>query len=91
MDSTYVLQAIRDAFRAHDLAVDYRNGTVLAQDGLRITAESNLIPEQSPSGTLLRVDIVVEAPRLAGVKLIDSFAGLGDSVELPIRMRLESS
>jgi|SRR3954468_889743 hypothetical protein len=77
--SERLLDSLQRAFEAHGLRSHIDGGRVSVQDGLTVE------PRVHERGEQVQVDFAVESPRLAGVGLLDSFAGVGadrDAAEL---------
>lgn len=76
--SEQLLDFLQMSFRAHGIECERRENRILAADGL--TVEARVFPREELRGTSqAQVDFVVESPLLAGLPLVDSFAGVGNS------------
>ena len=76
--SELLLDFLQSSFGDHGIAAERRDGRVHAQDGL--TVEPRVSPREDVRGTAqVQVDFAIESPRLAGVPLLDSFAGVGNT------------
>ena len=78
--SEVLLDFLQASLAAHGLGCQRAGGTIRAQDGL--TLEPRVFPREAVQGTAqTQVDFVIESPRLQGVPILDSFAGVGDTAE----------
>ncbi len=78
--SERILEMLRTSFTAHGLPAE-RDGKALAlPDGLVV--EPRVFSREGVSGMFhVQVDFAIASPRLDGRELLDSFAGIGDSLE----------
>jgi hypothetical protein len=76
--SELLLDYLQSSFSDHGIAAERRDGRVQAPDGL--TVEPRVFPREDVRGTAqVQVDFAIDSPRLAGVPLVDSFAGVGNT------------
>jgi hypothetical protein len=76
--SELLLDYLQSSFGDHGIACERRAGRIHAPDGL--TVEPRAFPREDVRGTAqVQVDFAIESPRLAGVPLVDSFAGVGNT------------
>jgi hypothetical protein len=76
--SELLLDFLRAAFEEHGIDCERRAGLIQATDGL--TVEPRVFPREDVRGTAqVQVDFAIESPRLKGVPLVDSFAGVGNT------------
>lgn len=78
--SEQLLEYLQVSFASHGVESE-RSGTVIrAGDGLAI--EPRVFPREAVGGTVqVQADFAIESPRLSGVAILDSFAGVGDTPE----------
>ena len=76
--SEQLLEYLQVSFASHGVESE-RSGTVIrAGDGLAI--EPRVFPREAVGGTVqVQADFAIESPRLSGVAILDSFAGVGDT------------
>jgi hypothetical protein len=76
--SELLLDYLQASFDDHGIASERRAGLIQATDGL--TIEPRVFPREDVRGTAqVQVDFAVDSPRLKGVPLVDSFAGVGNT------------
>lgn len=74
--SEFMLEAVCESFTAHGLTCERRDGRACVRDGLSI--EPRLFTHEPINGNeRLQLDLAIESPRLGGVELLESFAGIG--------------
>ncbi len=75
-----ILDMLRATFDAHGLPAERAGKTLAVRDGLVI--EPRVFTREGVSGTFqVQVDFAISSPRLGGRELLDSFAGIGGSLE----------
>ena len=73
-----LLDYLQASFADHGIACERRASLIEATDGL--TIEPRVFPREDVRGTAqVQVDFAIESPRLKGVPLVDSFAGVGNT------------
>jgi len=76
--SELLLDYLQASFGDHGIDCERRAGLIQATDGL--TVEPRVFPRDDVRGTAqVQVDFAIESPRLKGVPLLDSFAGVGNT------------
>jgi Family of unknown function (DUF6348) len=78
--SETILDALCLAFTSHGLECERRDVAARIQDGLIIEPRV-LLRDPLNGSERVQVDFQVESPRLGGTVLLDSFAGIGASLE----------
>jgi hypothetical protein len=75
-----ILDMLHTTFAAHGLPAERTGKTLAIRDGLVI--EPRVFAREGVSGAFqVQVDFAVSSPRLGGRELLDSFAGIGGSLE----------
>jgi hypothetical protein len=78
--SERILEQLRATFAAHGLPAERAGNALAAGDGLVV--EPRVFTREGVSGTFqVQVDFVISSPRLGGREFLDSFAGIGGSLE----------
>jgi hypothetical protein len=78
--SEQLLEFLQTSFRDHGIESERRENRIRAADGLSV--EPRVFPREELRGTAqVQVDFAVESPLLAGIPLVDSFAGVGNTRE----------
>jgi hypothetical protein len=78
--SERILEQLRATFAAHGLPAEQVGAALAASDGLIV--EPRVFTREGVSGTFqVQVDFAVASPRLGGREFLDSFAGIGGSLE----------
>ena len=76
--SELLLDFLQTAFGGHGIACERRVSLIQATDGL--TVEPRVFPREDVRGTAqVQVDFAIDSPLLAGVPLVDSFSGVGNT------------
>ncbi|MEO8063366.1 MAG: DUF6348 family protein [Pseudomonadota bacterium] len=76
--SELLLAYLQSGFADHGIGCERRSGVIHATDGL--TVEPRVSRREDVRGTAqVRVDFAIDSPLLAGVPLVDSFAGVGNT------------
>lgn len=79
--SEHLLESLQASFKGRGIDVQRSGATLRAKDGLAVQ------PRVHQRGTLeggtvqVQVDFSIESPRMQGITLLDSFAGLGETAE----------
>jgi len=78
--SEQLLEALQATFCGHGIEAQRSGGVIRAQDGLVL--EPRLFERGKVEGgtVQVQVDFAIESPRMNGIPLLDSFAGLGETV-----------
>ncbi len=78
--SERILEMLRTTFASHGLSASREAKALALSDGLVI--EPRVFTREGVSGTFqVQVDFAIASPRLDGRELLDSFAGIGGSLE----------
>ena len=78
--SEQLLEALQASFTGHGIAASRSDGAIRAPDGL--TLEPRVVQRGTVQGTTqVQVDFAIASPRMNGIPFLDSFAGVGDSVQ----------
>ena len=78
--SERILEMLRNSFTAHGLPAEREGKALSLSDGLVV--EPRVFAREGVSGMFhVQVDFAIASPRLDGRELLDSFAGIGSSLE----------
>lgn len=78
--SERILEMLRATFAAHGLPAERAGAALAITDGLVV--EPRVFTREGVSGTFqVQVDFAIASPRLGGREFLDSFAGIGGSLE----------
>ncbi|MEJ0085929.1 MAG: DUF6348 family protein [Pseudomonadota bacterium] len=76
--SQLLLDLLQSSFAGHGIPCERSENLIHARDGLRV--EPRVFPRKDVRGTAqVQVDFAIESPRLPGLPLVDSFAGVGNT------------